>query len=1159
MLPRRLLVANRGEIAVRLLRAAAELGIQTVAIYSEDDAESLHTRRADEAIPLKGSGAMAYLDIEQIVALCKEHGIDAVHPGYGFLSENANFARRLGEEGITWIGPRVEMLELFGDKIRAREQAAVSGVPTLPGTATATTVDEARGFFEALRPGEAMIIKAVGGGGGRGMRVIESVDGLEDAFKRCQSEAQAAFGNGAVYVEKLVRKARHVEVQIIGDGSGAVSHIGERDCSVQRRHQKLIEIAPSPGLPAEVRDKIHAAAVSIAAGVKYNSLGTFEFLVDATHLDYDSAFYFIEANPRLQVEHTVTEEVTGIDLVRTQIELAAGATLESLGLRQEQVPAPRGYAIQVRVNMETMRPDGNAMPSAGTLTAFDPPTGPGVRVDTFGYAGYKTSPRYDSLLAKVIAHSPSSRFEDVVKRCYRALSEFRIQGVKTNAPFLQSLLVHPDFVAGHHYTRFIEEHLPELVGEAAPQHPVLYAEPAVAPGASNPNGSTGASTPSTGGDSPAGGGENGGRAGAKIDAVDPLAVLAYGKSGASGLAATPAAPSASRAPAAMAAPQGTLAVETPLQGTVVSIEVREGETVRAGQTLVIMESMKMEHEVKAPSGGVVRRVGVAKGDTLYQGHALLFIEPAEAGAAEEVAEDEVDLDEIRPDLKAVLDRRAYIYDENRPKAVASRAAKGQRTARANVMDLVDPGTWIEYGPLVVANQHSRRSLQDLVENTPTDGMIIGIGNVNGRLFEEPASRVAVICYDYTVLAGTQGGRNHRKTDRMLDVAEAGRMPIVLFAEGGGGRPGDDGGGGGSDTFARFPKLSGLVPMVGITSGRCFAGNASVLGVCDVIIATENSNIGMGGPAMIEGGGLGIFAPEDIGPMEVQVPNGVVDIAVKDEAEAVAVAKKYLSYFQGPLKEWREHDQRRMRRIIPENRLRVYNIRSVIETLADVDSVLELRPGFGTGMITSLIRVEGRPLGVVANNPAHLGGAIDSDGADKAARFMQLCDAFDIPVLHFCDTPGIMVGPEIEKTALVRHSSRMFLVGANLSTPFFTVILRKAYGLGAIAMAGGNYKQPYFTVAWPTGEFGGMGLEGSVKLGYRRELEAIEDPQQRKAEYERRVASAYERGKALNNATGFGIDDTIDPAETRYWVSSLLRSIRPKPPREGKKRPHIDAW
>ena len=348
-------------------------------------------------------------------------------------------------------------------------------------------------------------------------------------------------------------------------------------------------------------------------------------------------------------------------------------------------------------------------------------------------------------------------------------------------------------------------------------------------------------------------------------------------------------------------------------------------------------------------------------------------------------------------------------------------------------------------------------------------------------------------------------------------------------------------------------------MIGITSGRCFAGNASLLGCCDVIIATAGANIGMGGPAMIEGGGLGVFAPEDIGPMDVQVPNGVVDVLVRDEAEAVETAKRYLSYFQGPLESWQAQDQRQMRRIVPDNRLRVYDVKQVIGTLADVGSVLELRRDFGIGVITALVRVEGMPLGIIANNPAHLGGAIDSDGADKAARFMQLLDAFDIPLLYLCDTPGIMVGPEIEKTALVRHSSRMFITGANLSIPCFTIVLRKAYGLGAIAMAGGSWKTPYFSVAWPTGEFGGMGLEGSVKLGYRNELAAIDDPDERLARYEAMVARAYETGKALNYASNFAVDDTIDPADSRRWVVSLLRSVRPPQQRTGKKRQAIDAW
>jgi acetyl-CoA carboxylase carboxyltransferase component len=439
-------------------------------------------------------------------------------------------------------------------------------------------------------------------------------------------------------------------------------------------------------------------------------------------------------------------------------------------------------------------------------------------------------------------------------------------------------------------------------------------------------------------------------------------------------------------------------------------------------------------------------------------------------------------------------------------------------------------------------------------------MITGIGAINGEHFGDPASRSVVMAYDYTVLAGTQGGQNHRKTDRMIDIAEDGRMPMVLFAEGGGGRPGDTDGIGVSTqtTFSRFAQLSGLVPMVGITSGRCFAGNASLLGCCDVIIATEGSNIGMGGPAMIEGGGLGIYAPEEIGPLPVQIANGVVDIAVADEAEAVRVARQYLGYFQGRLSDWEAPDQRLMRRIVPENRLRVYEIRDVIHTIADTGTVLELRSGFGHTMVTALARIEGRPVGVIANDPRHLGGAIDSDGADKGARFMQLCDAFDIPILYLCDTPGIMVGPEIEKTALVRHSSRMFVIGANLSVPYFTIVIRKSYGLGGIAMSGGSHQTPAFAVAWPTGEFGGMGLEGSVKLGYRKELAAIEDPEERLAKFEEMVARAYENGKALNQAALFGIDDTIDPADSRWWVASLLRSIRTTP-RSGKKRPAVDAW
>jgi acetyl-CoA carboxylase carboxyltransferase component len=611
------------------------------------------------------------------------------------------------------------------------------------------------------------------------------------------------------------------------------------------------------------------------------------------------------------------------------------------------------------------------------------------------------------------------------------------------------------------------------------------------------------------------------------------------------------------------APAGSTPTDAPMQGTVVHIEVVPGDRVHAGSIVVVLEAMKMEHSVPAGTPGVVRMVAVEIGDTVLEGEPLVYVEEADVDAVAAGVAGDVDLDAVRDDLAEVLRRQDATRDEARPDAVARRRATAQRTARENLADLCDEGSFVEYGSLVIAAQRARRSVDELIARTPADGLVAGIGRVNGDRFDDERARCAVVSYDYTVLAGTQGQQNHRKKDRLFELIERLRLPVVLFAEGGGGRPGDTDTAGVSGldclAFALFAGLSGLVPTVGVVSGRCFAGNAALLGCCDVIIATENANIGMGGPAMIEGGGLGAFRPEDVGPISVQVPKGVVDVAVADEAEAVQVAKRYLSYFQGAVDTWDCVDQRVLRSLVPENRKRVYDVRTVLDALADRDSVLELRPQFGVGMITALARVEGRPLGVIANNPMHLGGAIDSDGADKAARFLQLCDAFDLPVLFLCDTPGFMVGPEAEKTAQVRHFSRMFVTAASITVPFFTIVLRKGYGLGAQAMAGGSFRSPLFTVSWPTGEFGGMGLEGAVRLGYRRELDAIEDDAAREAEFERMVGRAYQHGKALNVATYFEIDDVIDPAESRRRIVEILRAAPPPPRRDGKKRPFVDTW
>ena len=588
-----------------------------------------------------------------------------------------------------------------------------------------------------------------------------------------------------------------------------------------------------------------------------------------------------------------------------------------------------------------------------------------------------------------------------------------------------------------------------------------------------------------------------------------------------------------------------------------SIDVGEGDAVRAGQQLVVLESMKMEHAIVSESAGVVTAISIAVGDTVMPGDALVLVEVSDAEFDQtETRAVAFDLEHVRADLAEVVERHDVGLDHRRPDSVERRRKTGQRTARENVADLVDAGSFVEYAPLVVAAQRRRRTMQELIERTPADGLVGGMGTVEGH-------PTIAMSYDYTVLAGTQGLWNHEKKDRLFELAERLRVPVVFFTEGGGGRPGDTDGSGVSGldclAFNYFARLSGLVPLIGINSGYCFAGNAAILGCCDVVIATENSNIGMGGPAMIEGGGLGVCEPTAIGPAGVQVESGVIDVLVSDEAEAVRVAKQYLAYFHGQLDQWDCVDQRTLRHLVPENRLRAYDVRTVVDALCDTGSVLELRRGFGHGMITALARIEGRPLGIVANNPTHLGGAIDSPAADKAARFLQLCDAFDVPVLFLCDTPGFMVGPESETTGAVRHMSRMFVTGANVSVPFATLILRKGYGRGAQAMAGGSFKAPQFCVAWPTGEFGGMNLEGAVRLGQRRELDAIEDPVEREREYQLMVERMYQHGKALNTASHFEIDDVIDPADSRRWITTMLAPSPLPAAARGKKRPSIDTW
>ncbi|WP_405227941.1 carboxyl transferase domain-containing protein [Lentisalinibacter sediminis] len=1091
---RKLAIANRGEIAVRILRTAAVRGLQTVALFSDDEPDSTHVRLADEAVPLAGSGPAAYLDMDRIIAAVKGAGADCVHPGYGFLSESAEFARRCEAAGIVFIGPGPDQLELFGDKVAARQLALDCGIPCL-GDGKVVTLGEARDWFDALQDGAAMVIKAVSGGGGRGMRVVRRREDIDEAYARCRSEAQGAFGDGRLYVERLLPRARHVEIQVIGDGQGAWSHLYERECSIQRRHQKVVEIAPSPVLSDALRERLFEAALALASRAGLRSLATVEFLVDSAAGD-DSDYYFIEVNPRIQVEHTVTEEVLGIDLVDAQLAIAEGVTLERIGLDTGSVPMPAGHAVQFRVNAERVHPDGTTTPGSGRVESWNLPAGPGIRVDTGIRAGDTVSSRFDSLLAKVIVHSRTGDFGDVIRRARVALRELRIDGVPTNLRLLRRLTEDPEFLAQEVDTGFLDRRLHELLagepGETSGERNVSPTDQAVR--------------------------------------EEPLA-------------------------------GDEQAVAAPLQGMVVEVMAEPGQAVQRGEALLVLEAMKMEHVIAADTAAFVRRVTVSVGEQVMDGQTLAVLEALQDGEQEESEVARVDPDLIRPELREVLDRRALTRDEARPEAVERRHRRGGRTARENIADLVDEGTFTEYGSLIVAAQTARRPEEALQRISPADGVITGMGNVNGGIFGERPTRCLVVAYDYTVMAGTQGLRGHQKKDRVFELAWKWRLPVVLFAEGGGGRPGD------TDielvlespSFLRYARLSGRVPLVGIVSGYCFAGNTALLGCSDVIIATRGSNIGMAGPAMIEGAGLGRCEPTDIGPVEMQARNGAVDIVVEDEREAVATARRYLAYFQGDLTEWRCADQRLLRHAVPENRTRAYDVRHLISLLADEESVLELRRDFGRAVLTALARIEGRAVGIIASDNARIGGAIDSPAADKAARFMQLCDAFGIPILNLLDTPGFMVGPEAEEKAQVRHLARMFVTASHCEVPVFTVVLRKAYGLGALAAAAGSFHASVFSVAWPTGEFGPMGLEGAVRLSHRRELEALDDEAERKALFDRLVGEHYQRGKAVRIAGQLEIDEVIDPAETRAWIVHGLETADMDARAGGGSGRFVDPW
>ncbi|CDU24238.1 related to PYC2-pyruvate carboxylase 2 [Sporisorium scitamineum] len=1125
MQTKRILIANRGEIACRLIRTyrlfplnPSTPYIQTVAAYTPSEANALHVSLADHAHRLQGDGPRSYLDKRAIVDAALEWRCWGIVPGYGFLSEDAEFARLCEGEGLVFLGPSEGQLARLGDKVSTREVA---------GASLEATLREILTFAKGVEVGSKIILKAVNGDGGRGIRVVpipphpadmEKV--VRDAYDSCSRGAKASFGDDTVYAERFLTNAKHVEVQVLGDGRGSVCHFWDRECSLQRRNQKLIEIAPAPHLPDSLRQSMLDAALKLASAAQLRSLATIEFLVD------EERFYFMEANPRIQVEHTITENVTGYDLVALQLLIGLGHSLRDLGFPTNAAASsfPSKTAI-VRINTESFRGDTDeTQPESGSISSLIWPLGAHVRIETAAHAphptlgAYAISPLFDSLLAKIIVTAPS--YTSPIDAARRALDETSIVGV-TNIAFLKALLSDPTVKRGGQHIHTVQSGFKHFLKQSNGFQAEMDARQKLRTEAAD--------------------------GGAKKEAKEEEWKEEPGKR----------------------------AIKSHLSGLVVK-SIGEGERVAEGQELAVIEAMKMEYVIRADAActdGVVHKVAVKQGGVVNASDVLFVMDTshkqdASTGSSSPTAtvNPTEDPSIARPELQELQTRRHFLADAGRATSVAKRHARGYRTVRENLSMLLDPDSFLEYGDLALAAQKQRYTPTDLISKTGGDGIVTCFGRVDGHT-------IGLIMGDYMVLAGTQGYFHHLKLDRIL-TALSHPAPLVLYAEGGGGRPGDTdypvGSGLQTPSFALMGQVRARgIPVVGVANGYVFAGNAALLGMCDVVVATRGGNsklagggkgtmgktsIGMGGKAMIEAGGLGVVESDDIGPTNVHAETGGVDIVVEHEDSAALMVRKVLSYFTQPRlheRQWTySHNVQLLRTCLPSVRRRAFDMRRVISLLVDDGSFVELAP-HGTGMITGLARIKGQAVAILANDPTSpLGGAIDINAALKATRLLKLLTRTRAThLISLCDTPGFMVGPEFERTSTAGGSFRTFGEWFTAVAEFTQsggrvagLVLRRAFGLGAQAMLGGSTLSNSICAS-PAGSLGPMSLEGAVQLSTKKQLAKIESEQERKEVAEKAVEELYKGGRAINVAASMAeIDTVLDPAETREWLGKVVGDV-----------------
>ena len=1111
---KRVLIANRGEIAIRIAKAASALGMESLSVYAPADSLSLHTRLTTEARRIghdDGDPLSAYLDAEALVDTAVANGCDCVHPGYGFLSENPHLAQLCADAGLQFIGPSPEVLALFGDKVRARELARAAGIPVISGSDEPLATPEAAAQL-AQSLGYPVMLKACAGGGGRGMRAVESAADVEAAFESCRREAQVAFGDGRLFMERLLQRPRHIEVQVLADTGGNVVHLHERDCSIQRRNQKVVEVAPAAALADATRNKLLADAVRLARTAHYVNAGTVEFLV----VPETGEYYFIECNPRIQVEHTVTEQVTGIDIVEAQFRIAAGASLHALGIGdQKAVGAPRGFAVQARVVAR----------GAGAISAYKEPSGPGVRVDAAGYAGYAPPPQFDPLLAKVIGASNSSAsFESAVDRTLRALEEFHIAGLPTNLAELRGILSHPEVRSGDARTC--------LLTEAPPMAPPDFA------------------------------------ASDAISLLDRQAALHGGMAASVGTGANKP---------GLAAADGQRAVECPITGTVVECRATPGIRVAPGDTLLVVSAMKMETVIAAPCAGIVAASEtLSPGESVAAGQVVALVSPTSTETAEHLGKDTADgtwaplLDDIRTMQGLALKRLA---PGSTDPGVVRQRSRGKLTCRERISLLLDTDSFREVGS--IAGFASYDDAGQVVDFTPANH-VGGWGKIDTR-------SVLVCADDFTSRGGHADGAIGAKSRHLDQLALEMRVPSVRLLDGssGGGsvaamvpaqkkegestakestgaikagRPRVAGGGGsylpGHLGSTMYTEQLSTVPVVNMLLGSVVGIGAAkaVLGHFSVMVRDIAQLFVAGPPVVIHAMGYDI-SKEELGGWHIHCRNGSVDNLAETEEEAATMARRFLSYLPSSVYEAPpvlspnpddppERREEELFALIPKARTTTFDIRKAIQLMADADSFFEIGPLWGTDQVTGFVRFNGHPLGVIASDSQHPnGGALTADGCAKLTRHLDLCDLFHLPILNLVDNPGFAVGLEHELAGTIRKGGEWMIAFSQVGVPIFTVVMRRSFGV-----AGNNYatprSRPSVRLAWPAADVGGIPPEGGIEAAYKRQLAESDDPEALRSELMARIESA--RGP-VGPLSRFQMEEMIDPRDTRKMICEWIET------------------